>query len=256
MTHATTPATLEAARLIIAAHRAGRPIARLPEALRPATVEEAYAIQDEVTKALGAVTAWKVGQGGPTGPISIAPIYAANVHASGAVLDARALHHAGLEIEFAFKLARDLPARAQPYDYDEVRAAIEGFCPCIEVLGSRFEDRTALTSAENLADANANGALVVAAPIADWSGLDFATQTVELSVDGTRVQSATGTHPAGDPVKLVVWTANHLMARTGGLKRGDVVTTGSLDGATPVGPGAKAVGTYGAFGRVEVAFRA
>ncbi|MDB5360583.1 MAG: hypothetical protein JWO51_1880 [Rhodospirillales bacterium] len=245
----------QAAQLLIAAHRSGQPIDRLPDALRPMTVEDAYAIQDHVSAALGAVTAWKVGQGGPSGPISLAPIYADKVHASGVTLDAAALHQPALEIEFAFRLGRDLPDRAQPYSYDEVLAAIEGFCPCIEVLGSRFKDRTGFAAAENLADGNANGALVTAGPLAEWRALDFLTQKVELAIDGKIVQSAVGTHPAGDPVKLVVWTANHLMARTGGLKRGDVVTTGSLDGATPVGPGSKGVATYGAFGRVEVAFR-
>jgi 2-keto-4-pentenoate hydratase len=250
----TSPA-LEAAQLLIAAHRSGQPIDRLPEALRPVTVEEAYAIQEHVSAALGRVTAWKVGQGGPTGPINIAPIYADKVHGSGVTLDAAALHQPALEMEFAFRLGQDLPDRPQPYSYDEVLAAIEGFCPCIEVLGSRFKDRSGLSSAENLADGSANGALVYAGPLALWRDLDFVTQRVELAIDGKIVQSAVGTHPAGDPVKLVVWTANHLMARTGGLKCGDVVTTGSLDGATPIGPGSSGVATYGAFGRVEVAFR-
>jgi 2-keto-4-pentenoate hydratase len=251
-----TDRALEAARLLIEAHRSGQPFDRLPEDLRPATIEDAYAIQDHVTAALGAVTAWKVGQGGPTGPISIAPIYADRVFPSGVTLDPAKFQGAALEIEFAFRIAEDLPARAKPYDYDEVLAAIEGFCPCIEVLSSRYTDRTTLPSAENLADGNANGALVYGGPLADWRGLDFATQKVELTIDGEVRQSAVGTHPAGDPVTLVVWTANHVMTRTGGLKRGDVVTTGSLDGATPIGPGGKGIATYGDFGRAEVAFRA
>lgn len=250
-----TDRALDAARLLIAAHRTGQAIDRLPEDLRPATIEDAYAIQDHVTAALGAVTAWKVGQGGPTGPISIAPIYADRVYASGVTLDPAKLPDAALEMEFAFRMSQDLPDRPQPYAYDEVVAAIEGFCPCIEVLSSRYRDRTELPSVENLADGNANGALVYAGPLADWKALDFATQKVELAIDGAVCQSAVGTHPAEDPVTLVVWTANHLMTRTGGLKRGDVVTTGSLQGATPIGPGGTAVATYGAFGRVELAFR-
>ncbi|GGF25899.1 fumarylacetoacetate (FAA) hydrolase [Aliidongia dinghuensis] len=250
-----TDRALEAANLLISAHRSGQLIDRLPEALRPQTIEDAYAIQDHVTRALGAVTAWKVGQGGPTGPISIAPIYADRVFTSGVTLDPAKVPGAALEIEFAFRLGADLPARAQPYGYDEVMAAIEGFCPCIEVLSSRYTDRTIVPSVENLADGNANGALVYAGPLTAWRGLDFATQKVELEIDGKVCQSAVGTHPAGDPVTLVVWTANHLMTRTGGLKRGDVVTTGSLDGATPIEPGSRGVATYGAFGRAEVAFR-
>ena len=250
-----TDRALAAARLLIEAHRTGRAIDRLPDALRPVTIEDAYAIQDHVTAALGAVTAWKVGQGSPTAPVSIAPIYADRVFTSGVALDAARFPDAALEIEFAFRMARDLPARAEPYGYDEVVAAIEGFCPCIELLSSRYRDRTALPSVENLADGNANGALIYGGPLGAWRALDFATQQVELAIDGAVKQSPVGTHPAGDPVTLVVWTANHLMARTGGLKRGDVVTTGSLEGATPFGPGSRAVGTYGAFGRVELALR-
>ncbi|HEV2675578.1 MAG TPA: fumarylacetoacetate hydrolase family protein [Aliidongia sp.] len=249
-----TDRALEAARLLIAAHRTGQAIDRLPEALRPTTIEDAYAIQDHVSAALGAIGAWKVGQGGPTGPISIAPIYADRVFPSGTVLDPATLPGTALEMEFAFRMSQDLPPRPQPYGYDEVVAAIEGFCPCIEVLSSRYKDKTDFPSAEILADGNANGALVYGGPLADWGLLDFATQKVDLEIDGEIKQSAVGTHPAGDPVKLVVWTANHLMTRTGGLKRGDVVTTGSLDGATPVGPGGKGVASYGTFGRVEVAF--
>jgi 2-keto-4-pentenoate hydratase len=245
------PAARAAAALLVDAHRSRRPIDRLPETLRPAGVADAYAIQDEVSRALGSIGGWKVGMSSPTAEPNCAPVYRAQILAAGAVLDPARYHGLALEIEFAFRLRRDLPPRPGGYDTDEIVEAVD-FLPLIEVLGSRYRDRTVVSAFEQLADANANGAFIPGAPIARWRDLDFRTLTVELSIDGTVVQSACGTHPAGDPIRLVVWLADHVARRCGGLKAGDIVTTGSLQGATPIGPGSTAFGDWGIGGRVAL----
>ena len=244
-------AAREAAALLIAAHRSGVPLDRLPESCRPATLDDAYAIQDEIMPALGPIGGWKVGMGSPDAEPSCAPVCGSVIHGSGAVLDPSRYHGLALEVEFAFRLRCDLPPRALPYGYDEIVAAVD-FLPLVEVIGSRYRDRTALSAAEQLADANGNGAFILGTPVADWRELDFRRQRVELRIDSAVVQSARDTHPAGDPVRLVVWQANHAAARCGGLKAGDVVTTGSLQGATPIGAGSKAVGDWGVWGRVDL----
>jgi 2-keto-4-pentenoate hydratase len=183
-----------------------------------------------------------------------APVAASAIVESGATFDAARFHGLALEVEFAFRLKRDLPPRDQAYRYEEVVDAVD-FVPLIEIVGSRYRDRTGLSVAEQLADANANGAFVLGKAITDWRSFDFMRQRVELAIDGTVVQSAMGTHPAGDPLKLVVWQANHLTGRNGGLRSGAVVTTGSLQGMTPAGAGSRSVGDWGSWGRVEVAFR-
>jgi len=190
--------------------------------------------------------------GSPDAEPSCAPVYHDNILPAGAVLDPAYYHGLALEVEFAFRLRRDLPPRAGGYGYDEVAAAVD-FLPLIEVIGSRYRDRTGLSEAELLADANGNGAFILGAPIAEWRELDFRTLRVELAIDGRIVQSACGTHPAGDPVRLVLWQANHTAARCGGLKSGDVVTTGSLQGATAIAAGSRAIGDWGRWGRIELA---
>ncbi|MGB8842672.1 MAG: fumarylacetoacetate hydrolase family protein [Aliidongia sp.] len=218
---------------------------------RPATTADAYAIQDEIARALGPVGGWKVGMGGPMAEPTCAPVYRDRIVASGAALDPARYHGMALEIEFAFKLRRALPPRARPYTYDEIAQAVD-FVPLIEVLGSRYGDRMAVTAAEQLADANANGAFIVGTPIVEWHTLDLRTLRVGLSVDGQTVQSACGTHPADDPLSLVVWLADHTAARCGGLKAGDIVTTGSLQGATSVAAGSRALGDWGSGGHVTL----
>ncbi|MEI9982408.1 MAG: fumarylacetoacetate hydrolase family protein [Aliidongia sp.] len=247
----TPVAAQEAAALLVAAHRSGNPLDHLPGSCRPATIADAYAIQDEVTRALGPVGGWKVGMGSADAEPSCAPVYRDAILPSGASLDPRRYHGLALEIEFAFRLRHDLPLRAGPYGHEEIVAAID-FLPLIEVIGSRYRDRTALSAAEQLADANGNGALILGTPVEDWRGLDFREQLVTLTIDGELVQSARNTHPAGDPVRLVVWQANHVASRCGGLKSGDIVTTGSLQGATPAAAGVRAFGDWGCWGRVEV----
>ena len=242
----------EAAHLLIEAHRSGRPIDRLPEALRPATIADSYAIQDQIMAALGPIGGWKVGTSGPDAEPSCAPVARSVIFESGVTLEAALYHGLALEIEFAFRILRDLPG--QDHGYDEVAAAIE-FVPLIEVIASRFRDRTGLGAAEMLADANANGAFVVGAAIADWCSIDFRKVKVELAINGAIVQTALDTHPLGDPARLVQWQANHLAGRTGGLKQGDIVTTGALKGMSPVTAKGRGVGDWGALGRVEVAFR-
>ncbi len=245
----------DAARLLIEAHRTGAPIDRLPESIRPATIADAYAIQDEIMAVLGPIGGWKVGTAGPDAEPSCAPVAASVIHPSGMVLEAQRYHWLGLEIEFAFRVLADLPPRALPYLYEEVAAAIE-FVPLIEVIASRFRDRAGFGMAEILADANANGGFVLGAAIKDWRGIDFRTVKVDLAIDGAIVQTALDTHPlGGNPARLVHWQANHLTGRAGGLKRGDIVTTGALKGIAPAKAGNHAVGDWGALGRVEVSFR-
>ncbi len=248
-------AARQAAALLVAAYRSGEPIDRLPESCRPADIAAAYAIQDEVTVLRGPIAGWKVGMGSPADLPSCAPVYRDVILASGALLDPRRYHGLALEIEFAFRLRRDLPLRDEAYSYDEVAASVD-FLPLIEVIGSRYRDRTALPQAEQLADANGNGAFILGTPVEDWRGLDFRSQRVTLEIDGAVVQSALATHPAGDPVKLVLWQANHAAARCGGLKAGDVVTTGSLQGATAAAGGSHAIGNWGRWGRVTVGIAA
>ena len=243
----------DAAALLLAAGQGGRLLDRLPEACRPANAADAYAIQDLVIEALGPIGGWKVGMASPEAEPSCAPVPLTRILASGVRLDPARHPSLAVEIEFAFRLRYDLPPRSKRYDYDEVAASVD-FVPLIELVGGRFRDRGALTSFEQLADANGNDAFIVGAPVENWRGTDFLKQRVELAIDGHVVQSARGTHPAGDPLLLVVWQANHAASRAGGLRQGDVVTTGSLQGATPIAAGSRAAGDWGGLGRTEVFF--
>jgi 2-keto-4-pentenoate hydratase len=54
----------------------------------------------------------------------------------------------------------------------------------------------------------------------------------------------------------VVWLANHLAERCGGLKAGQIVTTGSCTGLPFAKPGDRAIVTFEHLGTAQVTFTA
>jgi len=240
----------EAAALLADAHLTGRRLDRLPDRCRPRTLEEAYAIQDATVRAIGTVGAWKVGRNGENVP-RCAPVPKHLLFESGVTLDAGRFPDAALEIEFAYRVHTALPPRAQDYRIEEIAAAVV-LVPLIEVVGTRFLRSGELTPLEKLADLLANAAFVVGQPVTNWRELDLAATTVELQIDGNVVQRVSGHGSSANPLALVTWLANHIGRRAAGLRVGEIVTTGALQGMTPIAAGSRALGILQEWGRLEL----
>ena len=228
------PQSDAAAEALLAArrHPAARP-AHLPHA--PADLAEAYAIQQAVQAALGPVGGWKVGSPAP-GQFTCAPIPAARIGGSPATIDQSECPDRGVEAEIAVRIGTALPPRDRPYTPDEVLAAIASAHPAIELLQSRYSDVDAVDPLTNMADVLSNHGLVLGPAIASWQSIDLSRETVQVIVNGAEVKRGTG-NPAGAMLPLLVWLANEGAHWAGGLKAGDVVTTGSWTGkdAVPAG---------------------
>ena len=221
-----------------------------------AGLAEAYEIQALVATKLGGAAAWKTGAPSPDAEPIFAPILQGLVHASPARLEAMRFRRLGIEAEIAYRLCRNLPARAEPYTRAELIDAVDALVPAIEVVDSRFAACEHLDPLWKLADNQINGGLVIGQPIEDWQRVDPMTQPIVLTVDGEVVASGEGGNAAGDPLRLLVWMANHVGDHCGGLRAGQIITTGSLTGLRFVRPGACVVAEFAGLGRAEVTFRA
>jgi 2-keto-4-pentenoate hydratase len=245
----------EAAALLIATRRGRQRIARLPEACRPVDVAAGYALQSKVVAGLGEVGGYKIGAGGPDETPLYAPILTHEIHPSGVSLSLAAFPGALIEAEIAFRLRCDLPHRDAAYDLAEVAAAVETL-PALEIFGSRYLDPGAVSEGENLADCLANAGLIVGQPFTPprsghEASRDIASWNIDLAIDGKTGSVRAARHPVGDPLRLVVWLANHLRGRGDGLRAGQVVTTGALVLA-PVGREVR--GDWEGLGSVSVRF--
>ena len=247
-----TPEQIEQAADALAAARTGPAIPGLPEAVRPQSEADSYAIQDAVIRRLGErVGGWKVGFS-PEGGIFCAPIYASKVHASPARLPASGFHVIGIECEIGFRVNQAFGPSDRPYGRDEVLSA-SSLHPTIEVVDSRYQDFRSLDRLQVLADNFSNGALVYGAAGSNWQGMDLVHPPIDVTADGRKLAECTGLR-AGDPITLLVELVNFVANRRGGFTAGTFVTTGTHTGLVFTEPGAHIRADYGPLGIVEVSF--
>lgn len=241
------------ASLLVHARRTSQPMV-VPEKTAIKTDVVAYRVQDKVFAKLwpGAYpAAWKAG--GPSDKVepTAAPIAPENLLASPARVSAAAIALIGVEGEVAFRLAKDLPPRAKAWSNEEVAAAIGEAVVAIEVCATRIAKWKTAPGSWQLADFQNNGALVVGSGTREWRGIDFTKQVMEIRI-GARSVKATGSHSFGNPFRLLPWLAAHCAKRTGGLRKGDVVTTGAWTGLEPAKAGDEVVVRFPGIGEASL----
>lgn len=257
LTGAREAQLLEAANLLMDARRTGTPIDQLPEPLRPATLDESYLIQDQLAQAYGEIAGWKVGAPTPNATPIFAPMPQIWLTSSAAPSPHAQQRFRGVEAEVAFLLATDLPPRVTPYTRQDVYAAVASCHPAIELLESAFADPTDASLVDRFsqfADLQMHGGFAFGPACPDWQTIDFTRERVTLAIDGSVRLERTGSNTAGDLLRLLPWLANEGATRTGGLRAGQWITTGSWTGCTRALPGSTADVQFSTLGRVTLRF--
>ena len=154
-----------------------------------------------------------------------------------------------LECEVSFLLGQDLPPREKSYTREDIEAAIEAVVPAMEVADCRWPDD--VSGVMKLADSMGNGAFIVGEPVKDWRKLDLTSTDVTLSHDGKIVERGSSARILGNPLLAVIALANAQPLPAGGLKRGQIVTTGTCTTPIPPKPGVY-VGDFGALGTLRL----
>ena len=244
---------IEAADLLLDARRTGEPIEDLPEALQPKDLDEAYALQDRIAEAYGEIGGWKIGAPTAEATPLFAPMPLAWIARDGAVIGGMRRYR-GLEAEIAFLMGADLPSRATPYSSEEVASAIASCHPAIEVIESGLLDPLKAAKLSMIGDLQMHGGFVYGPAVADWQKIDFKTEHVFIAVDDAVRVERTGSNTSGDLMRLLPWLANEGSKRTGGLKAGQWVTTGSWTGVTTADPRSSANVKFSAAGEVHLRF--
>lgn len=258
----TSPRAMEAAATLAAARRDGHLLEPLPETCRPQTLAEGYEVQEAFRASWpDALAGWKIGA---TAPLTMerfgvnepiyGPFFARDVHMSPASPKAASQRPVAIETEFAYRLGADLPARDASYSRDEIIGAIDALVPAFEVVSPRFAQIPFDHAPSAVADCMLNYAMVLGAPITDWRGIDAARHPVQLRIDGLVTGEGTGAECLGDPRNVLDWIVEKLRAAGIGLKKGEVLSTGTCTGIVPFRPGQKAVGDFGPLGKVELCY--
>lgn len=215
---------------LVRAHLTGRRVASpsmpVPHSLASAMQVQA-SVQDRLARPVGG---WKVAIGPQQVPVAAPLLY---LYPDSAEISL--FPDCMIELELAVHLRKDLPRRENgAYDRSGILDAIENLVLGIEVIGGRFDDAANVPFLSFLADNLGNRGYVVGEnlPLSALGAVNGLSCNVTLS--GQPLYEAAASHPAGDPLFPLLAYANAQSDHLGGLKAGQVVTTGSLCGVLPI----------------------
>ena len=227
------------ARHIFEGHERRRRFERLRGAFAPASLSEAYDVQDEVHRLFreagwGELAGHKIaltsqavqelcGVDQPAG----GAIFARTVHRSPATVRMADFMHLGLEFELGVRLGGDLPASGAPYTRASVAAAVGACMPAFELIEDRGADYGDLDAASILTDKCWCGGVVLGPEMTGWRELDLTTTPVALVWNGETIDQGVTGAAMGHPFEGLAWLANLLAGRGRAMQAGEIVITGS-----------------------------
>ncbi|MGQ0484738.1 MAG: 2-keto-4-pentenoate hydratase [Hyphomicrobiales bacterium] len=249
-----------AARHLWTHWREGTRTGGLPDGCRPATRAGAYRIAETLAGlSQQKVVGWKIAATSAAGQKHInvdgplaGRLLQNRVLAAGATVRLGDNIMRVAEAEFAFSFGEDLPAELALYDRSEVLAAVAGLHLSLEIPDSRYRDYTAVGAAQLIADTACASWLVTApSAYAEWRSLDLVRHRVAAHVNGSLVASGSGEAVLGDPVIALTWLVNEVATYSGGIKAGDLVTTGTCLKPVTIAPGDEVRLDYGMLGTLS-----
>lgn len=256
---------IEAAAQALLARRLNQQITGpLPSEQRPATVEEALAIQQSLIQQMAlagqGVGGWKCAlpiaiDGLENVPV-IAPIFSSSIYTGSPCPIQLDQGVCKIEPEIAFRFGRDLPCRGEPYSEQAILDALSGAHLALELILSRYAQPDSISYLEHLADCLFNQGLFVGPPIT----LEQACAASEVrflltdpSLEGGSRKIA-GKHPSVYPQLPVFWLVNFLTQRGISIKAGQQVITSSYAGVLELQPDVDFSLAYEKYGEITLRF--
>ena len=254
-------AARRAAERLLAEHKANVTFRPLGPQDGPAAISDAYDIQDQFVSLLrssnGEAAGYKVGLTsapmqafcGINHPIA-GVVLAGRVHRSGTTVGLQHFGRLGLEFEIAVRIKSDIPADGTSHTAATIAPHIAGVCAAIELVDDRSADYANLDVRSLVADNSWNAGIVLSDFVPAWPDLEAALGSA--SRDGAPIGEGSGRDILGHPFNSVAWLAGQLASRGEGLKRGQVVMTGSVMKTVFPPQGASYRFDLGGIGAVEV----
>jgi 2-oxopent-4-enoate/cis-2-oxohex-4-enoate hydratase len=173
------------------------------------------------------------------------------VYPDGAAIAAETLIAPKAEGEIAFVLKEDL--QGPGVTNADVLRATACVLPCFEIVDSRIRDWK-ISIQDTVADNASSGVFVLGDAAVDPRDIDLGTVGMTLEKNGEVVATGAGAAALGHPANAVAWLANTLGRLGIGLKKGEVILSGSLAAMVPVRAGDHLRISLGGIGSAGVRF--
>lgn len=226
--------------------------------LIPSTIDTAMAVQALAVGTIGKdVAGWKLGLN--NGRPVAAPLLDLYDEVQDSTLTVPKPSAVGIEIEVCFVLAEDLPVLplGESYTREKILKVIESINLGAEFVSYRLTEENRVPFPLFLADRLANHSFVLGPAINPSYVQALAVQDASLpplmveAEDGV-LFGAIPVHPQMDPVAPLLAYANAQNDHLGGLKRGQVITTGSLCGMIRLGEATRISARWDGIGEMDI----
>ena len=155
-----------------------------------------------------------------------------------------------LETELAFIMGEDL--KGPGCQMHDVMRATAYVSPALEIIDYRTEVPRAIV--DTLADNPAFAAIVLGGRIVRPFDIDVRWVTATLSKNGVIEESGVSATVMGHPAAGLAWLVNKLAPMGDGLKKGDIVLSGSFTRPVDIAAGDVIHADYGALDTIGISF--
>ena len=243
----------------LAARRAAGGLTAYPGVF-PASLDEAYAIQDEAIALWDRpVIGWKVGRINP--PLSA---HFGADRLAGPIFDCRRIERAGEtpemsvfaegfaagEAEFLLRVGRTPPAGQCEFTLGEATDLIDAVHVGIEIASSPLGSINQLGPIAVISDFGNNNGMVLGAAIEEWQASGFEDWPVVTLIDGAEAGSGRASAFPDGAIGAARFLFE-LMARRGiALEPGQWISSGAVTGVHPARPGQRVEADFGGRHRI------
>jgi 2-keto-4-pentenoate hydratase len=182
------------------------------------------------------------------------PIRAKCVHQRVARLRADKWVRLGLELEVMLTVGKDVPASSTPWDKESIAPYVGSARAAFELIEDRGADYSKPNVFGLIGLVGWNGGSCVGPEVQGWSSLDIGNLDGEVFFNGRRIAGGTSRDVLGHPYNSLAFLANKLAEHGKRLRKGMIVSTGSMVACQFIPPETEAVGKIAGLGEVRVIY--
>jgi 2-keto-4-pentenoate hydratase len=161
----------------------------------------------------------------------------------------------GVELEVVFVMGADVPKpRDKPYDRDSIAEYVGDARAGFELIEDRGADYSRLTVNGLIMDVGWNGGSLIGKANKNWRNLDLGNLNGTIAFDGKEVRAGHSGDVLGHCYNALAWLANKLGEHGKTLKKGMIVSSGSMVACQFVPPGSTAFGKIEGLGEVTLTY--
>ncbi len=234
------------------------PSSQLPDL----TVDKAYALQKDLTKALLAkgtsIGGFKAGLTSEASQKKfgvdaalLGPLFKAGELGPEAAVDRKDFVRLFVETEIGYVAGQKITEPVK--DVAALKEKISHVFPAVELPDLRFADMKGIKGTDFIVDAVGSAKYIVG-PFVPRQSVDVGAVKVTLTLDGAVVNQGQASDALGDQWKALLWLVNGALAQGWTIEPGQIFITGALGIMIPGKPG-KYEGDWGPLGKLAFTIR-